>query len=287
MRQLILGFWLVSLVFGLSSCLSDIQLEEDLKKSENQSLILNYFSGENLSPTALADGSYYAILKANSNGETVQRGDSVIIHYEITNLKTGKVLDSTGILTEGKPLIYRFGFANPVFTKLIPIMKDGEEAVICMPGTSQNLPDLPAFTPTKITIKSFEIRSQLDKIQAYIAKKGYTIFKSFPNGYRYVQLKPGTGDSLVVGKSIGLKYTGKFLSDYTFDGNKFKADTLFHTVGNKGLVDGFAYTVENMLLGEKGIAIFPSPLGYGEKGSSPKIPAFSPLVFEVELVKIK
>ncbi len=287
MRNIKFGFWIILAGFVLSSCLSNIQLEEDLRKADNQSLIMNYFSSIGKSPTVLSDGSYYAITKNNVGGEVVSKGDSLIIRYEISNLVNGKILDSTGLLTDGEPLIYRYGFANPIFTSLIPLMKEGETAVMCMPGTSQNLPDLPAYTPTKITIKSLVIKSEIDKIKEYIAQKGYSVTKSFSNGYHYIQLKSGTGDSLINGKNLGIKYTGKFLSDYTFDGNMFKTDTLKHVVGNAGLVDGFAYAVEHMLLGERGIAIFPSTLGYGERGSSPNIPSFAPLVFEVELVNVK
>ncbi len=285
MRLVKLGFWLFCLSMISVSCLTNISLEDDLRKSENQKLILDFFSKNGVNPSMLDDGSYYAITKSIPSGETVQRGDSVIIRYEIANLATGEILDSTGMLTEGKPLIYRYGFANPIFTKLIPLLKEGEEALMCLPGTPQSLPGLPSYTPTRITIKSFLVRSEIDRIDEYIQEKSYATYKKLANGYRYIQLKGGSGDSSVNGQKLYLKYTGKFLSDYTFDGNNFKTDSLKHTVGGSGLVDGFAYTVEHMLPGEKGIAIFPSKLGYGENGSGSKIPPFSSLVFEIELVK--
>ncbi len=36
---------------------------------------------------------------------------------------------------------------------------------------------------------------------------------------------------------------------------------------------------------EKGIGIFWSDLGYGKSGSGNSIPAYSPLVFEIEIVE--
>lgn len=50
------------------------------------------------------------------------------------------------------------------------------------------------------------------------------------------------------------------------------------------MIQGFAYAVSKMRTGEKGIVIFHSELGYGTKGSGDKIPSFSPLIFELELI---
>jgi FKBP-type peptidyl-prolyl cis-trans isomerase FkpA len=41
-----------------------------------------------------------------------------------------------------------------------------------------------------------------------------------------------------------------------------------------------------MNVGSKAKFIIPSAIAYGERGASPVIPPFSPLVFDVELVSI-
>lgn len=49
-------------------------------------------------------------------------------------------------------------------------------------------------------------------------------------------------------------------------------------------IDGFKYALAGMKPHEKGIAIFLSKYGYSTNGSGDKIPAYSPLIFELELV---
>ena len=49
-------------------------------------------------------------------------------------------------------------------------------------------------------------------------------------------------------------------------------------------IDGFAYALYNMKPHEKGKVIFHSLRGYSYSGSGSTIPAYSPLIFELELV---
>jgi FKBP-type peptidyl-prolyl cis-trans isomerase len=42
-----------------------------------------------------------------------------------------------------------------------------------------------------------------------------------------------------------------------------------------------------MRLGERAILVFPSGIGYGEKGSGTTIPGFTPLAFEIYVAKIQ
>lgn len=287
MRNLVKGFIAIIFVGSLlTSCLSNIELADEVKAKENQTQILSYFSRLNQTPKAIEDGAFYFLTKANPGGELASRGDTLLIHYELANLITGKVLDSTNRKTNS-PLLYQYGFLNPIFTRLMAHLRDEEQAVMALPGTSQSFEGLPAYTPLKVTIKSYSVLSQSDQINAFITKKGYKVTSTETDGLRYIQLAPGTGDIPAKGKTVKLKYTGRFLNGFAFDGNMARTDSFSVTVGGTQTVVGFQKGIEKMRLGEKGIVVFPSTIGYGEKGSGSNIPGFTPLMFEIYIAKIE
>lgn len=278
-------FGFLFIAFFTFSCLSDIALEDQVKAKENQTQILAYFAGQNQSPSALSDGSYYFVTKSNPSGELASKGDSLYIHYEFSNLATGKVLDSTNRATNS-PYFLRYGNGNPVFATILTALREGEQATMAIPGTAQAFPDLPAYTPLKVKIKSYVVRTQDDQIREYIAKNAYAVTETMDNGLRYVRLQSGTGDIPAQGKVVKIKYTGRFLSFKAFDGNMARTDSMSVTIGGTQTVPGFQMGVEKMRLGEKAVIVFPSALGYGAKGNS-SIPGYTPLAFEIYLAKIE
>ncbi len=276
---------LITISFLIVSCLSNVELEDELRAKENQSQIVAYFSKSGINAIALSNGAYYGVTKSNSSGELATRGDSIIVHYELANLLTGQVLDSTNRKTD-EPLIYRYGFLNPIFGQIMANIREGEQAVMGIPGTSQSFAGLPAYTPLKVTIKSLKIRSQNDLIDEYIKSKGYKVTENLADGLRYIRLVEGTGNAATSGQVMYLKYVGRFTNGKIFDGNVAKTDSFQVTAGGTSTVIGFQLGVEKMKVGEKSVVIFPSPIGYGEKGSG-SIPGFTPLVFELNMTKIK
>jgi FKBP-type peptidyl-prolyl cis-trans isomerase len=277
--------FLLGSVLFLASCLSNAELQDDIKAKENQTQILAYFTKIGVIPVALDNGSFYTVTKTNSSGELASRGDTLFVHYEFSNLKTGQILDSTD-RKSNSPLVYRYGLSNPVFAKLMSLLKEGEQATMVIPGTAQDFEGLPAYTPMKCVIKQYKIRSQNDRIDEFIASKGWVVTDKSTDGLRYIRTKEGTGDLGTTGKIMMMKYTGRFLNGFAFDGNMAKTDSFKVTFGGIQTVQGFQRGIEKMRTGEKAIIVFPSTLGYGEKPSG-SIPGFSPLVFELYLAKIK
>lgn len=279
----IFGFLFIALF--TFSCLSDIALEDDLKAEENKKQILAYFASQSQTPTALSDGSYYFVTQSNPSGELASKADSLYVHYEFSNLATGKVLDSTNRATDS-PYFFRYGGANPVFATLMTVLREGEQATMVIPGTAQAFPDLPAYTPLKVRIKSYVVRTQEDQIREFIARNNYVVTEAQTDGLRFIRLQAGTGDIPAQGKVVKIKYTGRFLSSRAFDGNMSRADSLSVTIGGTQTVPGFQMGIEKMRLGEKAVIVFPSALGYGVKGNS-TIPGYTPLSFEIYVAKIQ
>lgn len=164
------GFWAILAVWTMTSCLSNVELADEVKAKENQAQILAYFTKQNQSPIAIENGGYYALTKSNATGELASKGDTLRMDYELANLLTGQVIERSK-----DPLVYQFGYLNPIFANLMTYLKDGEEAILGLPGTSQSFDGLPAFTPLKVTIKNYVVRSQNDRIDEFIAANKYTV----------------------------------------------------------------------------------------------------------------
>jgi len=270
------------ILLAMTSCLSDVELADEAKAKESQAQILSYFAKLNQNPIAMEDGAFYFVTKPNVGGETAAKGDTIKMRYVLSNLLTGEVLDSTK-----NPLVYQYGYLNPVYSKLMAYLKEGEQAVMAIPGTSQSFPGLPAYTPLKVLVKDYVVRSQNDQIEDFIANKKLTVTTKEANGLRYIRLNPGTGDLPTNGQVVKLKYTGRFLNGFAFDGNMARTDSFSVTIGGTSTVIGFQMGIEKMRLGERAILVFPSSIGYGEKGSGSTIPGFTPLSFEIYVAKIQ
>jgi FKBP-type peptidyl-prolyl cis-trans isomerase len=85
------------------------------------------------------------------------------------------------------------------------------------------------------------------------------------------------------GDMVWVHYTGKLQSGEQFDssvgGQPFK-----FTLGGGQVIKGWDEGIVGMKVGEKRQLTIPADLGYGERGSPPKIPGGATLVFDVEMI---
>ena len=108
--------------------------------------------------------------------------------------------------------------------------------------------------------------------------------QSLPCGVYYKVLQSGEGKSTPTVRSIvSVHYKGSLIDGKEFD-NSYKRNCpeAFRLCE---VIDGWQLALQQMHVGDKWIIYIPYELGYGNKASGP-IPAFSTLVFEVELLGI-
>ncbi len=86
-------------------------------------------------------------------------------------------------------------------------------------------------------------------------------------------------------QTVKVNYKGTLKSDGSeFDSNAGKDPIEFQLTG---LIQGWQYGIPGMKVGGKRKLTIPYQMGYGERGSPPKIPSKADLVFEIELVDVK
>jgi FKBP-type peptidyl-prolyl cis-trans isomerase FkpA len=141
--------------------------------------------------------------------------------------------------------------------------------------------------------------AEKDSIEKYIAKNKLTL-NTTASGLRYIITKPSTKVKPVAGDTILVNYTGRTLDGKVFDSSieaeASKAgleqagrvyEPLSLVIGQGEVIKGWD---EGLLLigeGAKATLIIPSDLGYGMQGQGDTIKPFSPLIFDIELVKVK
>lgn len=222
----------------------------------------------------------------------------------------------------GPTVIYRGGNALYAgLEEVFPRMKEGGSCRFVMPGwltsssrysTEQKYIDKVTGDDAIYQVKVHKAISdivawELDSLENFVTSR-YGAVDTVRTGFYYIQTQaPSDTTDFNEGQSVYLDYTGSLLNGTVFDttverrakdagiynssktyGSTYvtwnREDATKITLGSdeSSVIEGFALTISRMKTGEKGIGIFYSSLGYGTK-SVDNIPAYSPLVFEIEL----
>ena len=104
---------------------------------------------------------------------------------------------------------------------------------------------------------------------------------------RRTAIKLGDGASPAKGQHVKVQYTGWLTSGAKFDSTRDRNAPFDFVLGTGGVIKGWDIGVATMKVGGKRRLIIPGDLGYGARGSPPKIPANATLIFDVELLSVQ
>src|SRR4029434_662190 len=118
------------------------------------------------------------------------------------------------------------------------------------------------------------------------ATKPNSTMTTTASGLKYEVLKKGTGTvSPKATDTVKVHYHGTLLNGTVFDSSVQRGEPI--SFGLNQVIPGWTEGVQLMKVGDKFKFTIPPALAYGENSPSPKIPANSTLVFEVELLAIE
>ena len=108
------------------------------------------------------------------------------------------------------------------------------------------------------------------------------------NGMYYIRMREGKGVTPDSGRVALLNYRGFFLNGRCFDSN-YETQPFEYTLGaEEQMLRGLELGIRRMHEGEKAKFIIPSHLAFGSNGSSNgMVPAFTTVIYEVELLKVQ
>lgn len=195
-------------------------------------------------------------------------GDSAVISINIDSLKSKKLIENyTPLLVKGQVLLIKL--------KLLQIFKEEKDV-------------LADYKKSQDEQKVNEIKS----IEGYMAKNNLKGVKSKNGVYVVVEnagdptLKADSGKLVTLMYRGYLQTTGKVF-DTNMDTTKGHSDPIQFVVGAPGTIQGFGEGLPYFGKGGKGKLLIPSMLGYGPQPQGPDLPAFSNLVFDIEVKDVK
>lgn len=105
-----------------------------------------------------------------------------------------------------------------------------------------------------------------------------------PEGLQYEVLVQGTGANPLATDEVEVHYEGKLIDGTKFDSSYDRNEPIVLTLSR--VIEGWKIGIPLMKVGSKYRFYVPANLGYGERAQG-EIPAFSTLIFDVELLSIK
>ena len=105
-----------------------------------------------------------------------------------------------------------------------------------------------------------------------------------PSGIAYVIMKPANGYKPALNDSVLIQVKGFLPDGSLFEDTYAKGTALRTTPAN--LIPGMAEILQIMPIGSTWRVFIPSALGYAERGVPGMVPAYSALIFEVELLNV-
>ena len=301
-----------------------IQTQQEHKKAEQKKLqqeklaqqdsLRDYLKKSKITVKPLATGLIYTVLQKGYGrkpavGEMCQvflRVEAVGLDYELfDNFK-------------GEPIFIEYGkpFDTKGLMEGLGMMKEGEVARLIVPaeigvGQDGKGGTVPPFSTIvyKIKLDKLKTREEVkeirkkqaekkekekeslrnaepDKISNYIKKHNITT-RPTNSGLYYIPLKEGKGPHPVKGNTLSVHYTLYNINDEKLFSTYKDGRPFMFVLGSGAVIPGWEEALPLMRKGGKAKLIIPSKLGYkGVEKKSYHIPAYSPLIIELELTDI-
>jgi FKBP-type peptidyl-prolyl cis-trans isomerase FkpA len=131
-------------------------------------------------------------------------------------------------------------------------------------------------------------KREIEELATWLEKQNIKGFRKAPEGVFIKTENEGSGIKVDSTMQVTVNYTGSLLNGTVFDSN---VDSTFEhvepfkfAVGLRQVIEGWDIALKNMKVGEKAKIYIPSLLAYGMQGSGSKIPPYSHLMFDVEVL---
>lgn len=285
---------------------------EELRLQEPE-VLEAYLDEYDIKVKPTASGLYYVEDKKGS-GPNPQEGDVVTLHFSVSIIEGFPLYSSFD--QEPLEMIYGEPFDTDGFEEGVGYMRKGGKAQFIVPshlafdsiGQGQIIPPyttmlyeveivniLPKEEADKARAAANKAREadsekaraeESTKIQNFI-KDNNIVVQPSASGLYYIETEKGTGKKAANGKTVKVHYTLFNIEGRQLQSSKDFGQPFSFVLGQGQVIQGWDEGLLNMQEGGKARLLIPSSLAYGSTDRGEDIPAYSPLVFDVELIEVE
>ena len=292
----------------------DVKKEQAIKDKEKAKKRKQMMKGYKKTPTGL----YYKFYTQSKEGRKPKVDEFVTVNMLYKDENDTVIFNSNSISEKMEFPLVASTFKGSLEEALM-MMSKGDSASFLVNGDSLYIktfglaslpPEIEKGSLLKFEVKLTDIRTKEDlekermemfmqemakleqrkfeepgEISKYITENNISA-KPTGSGLYYIENAKGKGPRVEKGDTVFVHYTGKFLDGKIFDSSV--GDEPLEMIAGIGMViPGWDEALMMMNVGGKATLVVPSALAYGEQGiGEGLIPPYTPLVFEVEVLRI-
>jgi FKBP-type peptidyl-prolyl cis-trans isomerase len=285
-----------------------IDSPQALQKKEKETL--DKFIADNKITIAPQPSGLYYIEQVEGKGIKIDSGCQVIYNVKISMVSGKQVFGQ-----DSMKFVYGKRPDMTGFLEGIKLMKKGGKARLILPSQlafgEHGYREIPPYTSIIYDVQVVDVKSKAEygKVEAAEKKKQEdkkanakksesSLLKKYlkdnkitakptASGLYYIEKVKGTGPQIHAGSKVSVQYTGTLLNGKKFDSSRDRGGKPFDLeVGKGNVIKGWDEGLLHMSKGGKAILIVPSSIAYGEQEMG-SIPAYSTLVFDIEVVDVK
>lgn len=285
------------------------KLELQQRKQDDEDRLAMYYSNEKYSFTK----SGLVILNVKGKGRGPRDGEILKINFNLITLDGDTVLD----LFEREPVAVRYGDVELGlgFAEAMRYVPAGGEGHFVIPSSLafdsvgfENL--LLPYTSFILNVKNTSIQTQEeydaeqiklqeiedaenqkrlaeepDRINKFVKDHNIQVAPS-PSGVYYLEIVKGTGEVADIGDVVSIHYNLYNIDDKLVE-TSFEGEPIRFVYGNNEMVPGIEEAVGNMRVGGKATIIVPAEMGFGDVAIDKELPAYSTVIFDIELIDVQ
>ncbi len=268
-----------------TSCLSEEMPDSDLTR------IRDYVALDSLTYNETPNGVFYAVYD-DQPGDSIRERDVVAAYIEVFRLD-GVKLDSMDF--GGSPLYFRNtqnGIYPSIITQVCQFLTTGDKVKMIIPGAwaygiGSNL--IINMEVAGIYSEAEMQQIELGLLEEYAAREELVINDSINSSVKYTLINQGVGELPTEGQRITVSYTGRYTDGTVFD----RSQSFSFNLGLGNVISSWDLVFAELKSGASAVLYTTSDYAYDDLQlvlprslANIPIPPYSPLVFEVEVIRI-